>query len=390
MSPGMSVGLASVGSVQRDVVAGIDPAALAEAVGPETYERGVRYARQHMVVRALWKLSAGALAGTVRGQYGNVYTTTARFSATDGAGLWFQRGECSCPVRVNCKHVVALVLTATATERQAADASGSGEASSTGEAGGGGTGEASSTGEAGEASRTATGQAGHPAWEGPSRPCWTPGRADEPDRAGRPAPGKTSRWPSRSRCPRPATRPRPGRAGRDPAPQLVAKLVTRGKNGWVNGGLSWSGLGTLHYVGAYPAAHIQWLKEFYALYKAGRNLPAYSYGDEKTITLSAFESHRLWTLLDEAAEIGLQLVHARKRFGALAPYGQAELCLDATGSADTLTISPVILVDGEPTGATPVTFIGPGGHGLVYVDGAAGSGREGGGEAPRRHGGGEA
>ena len=47
--------------------------------------------------------------------------------------------------------------------------------------------------------------------------------------------------------------------------------------------------------------------------------------------LSAFESPRLWTLLDEAAEIGLQLVHARKRLGALEPYGQAELCLDATG-----------------------------------------------------------
>ena len=187
----MSVGLASVGSVQRDVVASVDPAALAEAVGPETYERGVRYARQHMVVRALWKLSAGALAGTVRGQYGNVYTTTARFSATDGAGLWFQRGECSCPVRVNCKHVVALVLTATATERQAADASGSDQAGQTDQAG----------------------QAARRPGSGRSRPCWTPGRAHEPGRAGRPAPGKTSRWPSRSRCPRPATRPRTGWAG---------------------------------------------------------------------------------------------------------------------------------------------------------------------------------
>jgi hypothetical protein len=344
MSPGMSVGLASVGSVQRDVVAGIDPAALAEAVGPETYERGVRYARQHMVVRALWKLSAGALAGTVRGQYGNVYTTTARFSATDRTGLWFQGGECSCPVRVNCKHVVALVLTATATERQAADASRSGQAD----------------------------QAGHPAWErsltslldhrtgGRAGPGGPPGARENVPLAIEVTLSAT-RYPAATRL-----------GGGDPAPQLVAKLVTRGKNGWVNGGLSWSGLGTLHYVGAYPAAHIQWLKEFYALYKAGRNLPAYSYGDEKTITLSSFESHRLWTLLDEAAEIGLQLVHARKRFGALAPYGQAELCLDATGSADTLTISPVILVDGEPTGATPVTFIGPGGHGLVYVDGGDG------------------
>ena len=273
-----------------------------------------------MVVRALWKLSAGALAGTVRGQYGNVYTTTARFSAVDGAGLWFQRGECSCPVRVNCKHVVALVLTATATERQAADAS--------------------------QASQPATGLGAVPhVPAGPPRG----GRA----RPGAP-PGARENVPlaievtlAVTRCP--AAYPAATRlGGGDPAPQLVAKLVSRGKNGWVNGGLNWPGLGTLHYVGAHPAAHIQWLKELYALYKAGRNLPAHSYGDEKTITLSAFESPRLWTLLDEAAEIGLQLVHARQRFGALEPYGQAELCLDAAGSADTLTISPVILVDGEP------------------------------------------
>ena len=99
--------------VQRDVAVDIDPASLAEAIDPGSYERGVQYVRQHAVVRALWKLSAGALAGTVRGQYGNVYTTTARFSSSDGLVHRFERGECSCPVGFNCKHVVALVLTAT-------------------------------------------------------------------------------------------------------------------------------------------------------------------------------------------------------------------------------------------------------------------------------------
>ncbi len=109
----MSVGIGSVAIVQRDVVVDIDPASLAEAVDPGSYERGVQYVRQHAVVRALWKLSAGALAGTVRGQYGNVYTTTARFSSADGLVHRFEQGECSCPVGFNCKHVVALVLTAT-------------------------------------------------------------------------------------------------------------------------------------------------------------------------------------------------------------------------------------------------------------------------------------
>ena len=153
MTREMSVGIASVTIVQRDVVAYIDPAGLAEAVDPDTYERGVRYARQHTVVRALWKLSAGALAGTVRGQYGNVYTTTARFSATEGAGHRFERGECSCPVGVNCKHVVALVLTATATER-APPRTGKDQPGRAGPP----------TRPGGRRTRPATGE-GHPTWE---------------------------------------------------------------------------------------------------------------------------------------------------------------------------------------------------------------------------------
>ena len=92
----MSVGIGSVTIVQHDVVVDIDSASLAEAVDPGSYERGVQYVRRHAVVRALWKLSAGALAGTVRGQYGNVYTTTARFSSADGLVHRFERGECSC------------------------------------------------------------------------------------------------------------------------------------------------------------------------------------------------------------------------------------------------------------------------------------------------------
>jgi len=339
----MSVGLASVFTVQRDVVTGIDPVALAEAVGPDAYERGVQYARQHMVVRALWKMSAGALAGTVRGTYGHVYTTTARFSAADGAGHRFLQGECTCPVGVNCKHVVALVLTATATERPGSDSSG---------------------------------RVGHGppvAWEQTLTSLLAPGNARPPG-AGAATPLAIEVTLSEARY-----RTAAGLAGPSRALQLLAKLVQRGKNGWVAGGLSWSRLGTMHYAGVYQAAHIQWLKELYALYKSGRDPYAYSYGEEKTIVLSAFESTRLWPLLDDAAAIGLPLVHPHKRLGALAPYGHAELCLDATSGADTLAISPVIVVDGTPTGAVPVTFIGPDGHGLVYrgsMDPAAGTSRD--------------
>jgi hypothetical protein len=166
--------------VQRDVKVDIDPASLAEAVDPGTYERGVQYVRQHAVVRALWKLSAGALAGTVRGQYGNIYTTTARFSSADGLVHRFERGECSCPVRFDCKHVVALVLTATGALRP----DGKEHAAETG-----------------APADEATAGAGQAMWEQSLASLLTSGRAGSPGTVRVPGTAAgTPRWRSSSRC----------------------------------------------------------------------------------------------------------------------------------------------------------------------------------------------
>ena len=353
----MSVRVGSVASVQHDVVADVDPGALAEAVGPGAYERGVQYARQHAVVRALWKLSAGALAGTVRGQYGNFYTATAHFSLTDGRVHQFERGECSCPVRVNCKHVVALVLTATASIRPPGTGSPRDEGSPPG---------MGSQVDAKWPEDEATAGARHPTWERSLTSLLTSGTDGPPG-----LPGTTARTPLAIELSlsAPPYLP-PGRPARsDPVPRLLARLVRPGKNGWVAGGLSWSQLGNLHYSGDYPAAHVRWLKEFYALYKSAAQhfVSPYSYGEEKTITLSAFESTRLWPLLDEAGAIGLDLVHARKRLGPLDSYGTAELCLDVTSGAGPLAITPVLVIDEAAADAVPVAFIGAAGHGLVHT-----------------------
>ena len=148
-----------------------------------------------------------------------------------------------------------------------------------------------------------------------------------------------------------------------------------GKNGgWIGGGLSWAKLDSLHYYGAYPAAHVRWLQEMYALYRSRSDRSAYysygySYGEEKSIDLSAFESRQLWPMLDEAESIGLRLVYGRK-LGVVQKYRSAELCLDVTGGgpSGSLVITPLIRVDGMHHDAAPVRFIGAAGHGLVYVD----------------------
>src|SRR5205823_2160213 len=169
----------------------------------------------------------------------------------------------------------------------------------------------------------------------------------------------------------PAPPPTWSRTARSGPMTLLARLVRPGRNGWVGGGLSWTKLENLHLYGDHLVPHVRLLQELYALHRAreGRS-HYYSYGEEKAIDLSVFESGQLWPLLDEAEAIGLRLVHARKWLGDLERYRSAELCLDVTrgDGSGSLAIHPGILIDGIPADAVPVLFIGTQGHGLVYVD----------------------
>jgi superfamily II DNA or RNA helicase len=309
----------------------IESAGLAEAVGPAAHARGVTYVQQRAVVRALWDPHAKALRGAVRGRSGAVHMVTAHFSSPDGRVHRFGVGECTCPVESDCEHVAALVLSVTGVEEAR-------------------TGERPRSWERSLASLL------------DSRPTDQAGRAATPlaielTLSVDPAVGRGH-----------ATGPGPG-------PRLQARVVRRGKAGWVGGGLSWSQLGNLQHSRDLPAAQVRLLQELYALYKSRGGRAAYSYtygyGDEKRIDLSAFESSRLWPLLDEAEAIGLRLVHARKQLGPLEQYRSAELCLDITSSGNALAITPAVAIDGAPTDVMPILFIGTTGHGLVFTDRAA-------------------
>ena len=91
---------------------GADLVGLEEAAGPTSYARGLVYARKHAVVSMRWDEAACAVRGRVTGSHGEIYTTTAYFASGYGRALGFAEGECTCPVSLDCKHVVALVLTA--------------------------------------------------------------------------------------------------------------------------------------------------------------------------------------------------------------------------------------------------------------------------------------
>ena len=99
-------------AMQQVIMLELDLSTLRRAVGGGSYVRGAEYARQQAVLQATWDPEDTALRGMVRGQGGNVYQTAAFFSLADGRPAEFETGECSCPVEFNCKHVVALVLSA--------------------------------------------------------------------------------------------------------------------------------------------------------------------------------------------------------------------------------------------------------------------------------------
>ncbi|MGH3697523.1 MAG: SNF2-related protein [Pseudonocardiaceae bacterium] len=315
--------------MQLVVVEGVDPASVSAAVDAQTYARGLAYARQRAVLHMEWDGTEGAMRAVVRGSSGSAYRTAVYLEPTGGAQLAFAFGECTCPVGIDCKHVVAVALTAAGTASPA---------------------------------KPAGGRRVAPSWEQTLGALLAPA---QPPADGVPlalelsltiAPAGTAR----------STRVSVG-------PKLLARLVRPGSTGWVGGGMSWGRLEQVYSFGDCRGSHVRLLRELYALHKARSDAPSYYYArDDKTIDLAAFGSRRLWSFLDEAADIGLEIVHARKRLGALERYGHAELCLDVTAGSEpgSLVIAPVLRLDGpgQSTGdEMPVVFIGTDGHGVVHV-----------------------
>jgi superfamily II DNA or RNA helicase len=324
--------LGGVSRMQLVVVKGIDPTSVASAVGAQTYARGVGYARQRAVLHMQWDGANGVMRAAVRGSGGACYETAVYFESRGGVGMTFAFGECTCPVGIDCKHVVAVAVTA-----------------------------AGATGPDAPAAHPRPA----PSWEqslaallGSARP--GPQESDdalplaiELSLSLPPVGAAASRVPG--------------------APKLLARLVRPGRSGWVSGGLSWGRLDSPYYFGDYRASHVRLLRELYALHRSHTGAPSYyTAREDKSIDLAVVSGPRLWSWLDEAAEVGLVLVHARKRFGVVQRCDHASLGLDVTAgdSPGSLVIAPVLRLEGVegPGGdALPVLFIGADGLGVVHV-----------------------
>ena len=278
----MPVRLGSLGDVQ---ISDFD-----ECFSATAFSRGARYAREDRVLSLDWDEHEYALSASVVGQ-GAIYSTTAYFE-DDGDRIAFVEGECSCPVGIDCKHVVAAILAASASSGKTAEARPAADLTTDR-----------------QALRASTSPP-HPApWERPLRALLA---ARTPPATGNPLAIElrlaTSRYPDHG------------------GPRLMARLMRPGaRGGWVNGSLDWGGLDAWTIRdGGYREDHLSLLRELHAAFLTGKAHSRYMYGytTERSIDLSAFETQQLWPLLDKAA--GLDSVDpCEPALGELSPPKRA-------------------------------------------------------------------
>ncbi|MDV2475538.1 helicase [Rhodococcus zopfii] len=268
------------------------------AVGPTTYSRGERYAESGAVLDCGFDedelIGVGTIAGT------EMYRTFIQLRPGP-RGLEFEYGECSCPVGVDCKHAVALLLTLV--------------------------------------TPTSAAEPAEPNWDDLFEAHFGGEEADSGVPLG-----------LQLALSQPA---------HVPAPKLTARVVRPGRTGWVSGNISWSNLGYAYDVNK---QHKQLLLELAALAQASTR--SYYVSSQNTLDLSAV-SPRLWSLLDDALILGIELRYAKKKLGAVPKPGTAELCVDVADTGTGLTVTPTLRVGDHAVPA--VGFIGAPAHGVIHL-----------------------
>src|SRR5450755_1109891 len=304
-----------------------------------TFKRAGTYARGGRVLDVDWDEDEQALQATVVG-HGALYETTAYFVG-DGDNFAFIEGECTCPIGWNCKHVAAVVLSALP---QSAARPARGTA----------------------ARRPARqGQADGAPAAAPRTAAWEQSLRALAAARGLPAAGNSLAIELRLATPQYSDHGVPG---------LMARLMRPGaRGGWVNGSLDWSGLDSWQVRdGGYREDHLALIRELHAVHRLqeASRMFGYGYGTDRAIDLSACDSQQLWPLLDEAARLGLPLLHALPGLGELPPRVDGELVLDVARDADgEFSVTVGLHVGGIATEElVPVRFTGSTGHGIVCVD----------------------
>ncbi len=298
------------------VIAPMEHVDIVRLVGPQSFERGLRYAKAGHVQEFRWFGAGTQLFGTVIGNRETPYTVTVSFTAAGKARTQVVSGTCTCPMAWNCKHVAALLIV--------------------------------SQRESPQPNRAA---AATTPWRRALAPLAQPARAvREYGPLGMQfsllAPVRETHYSAQAAS---------------SSQRLGIRPVTMGKQDrWVRGQLSWSSLA--YSRGEYEPEHLRILTSLIALSAARGQYLRY---DSQWLHLDSFASRSLWEVLAEAQSCGMGLIYDGKRQQLVTvETSPATLDLDISTTADGLVIAPVLTVAGERIGQGQFGFTGDPVHGV--------------------------
>lgn len=311
-------------------------------VGHGAYTRGQKYMREAKVARYSYDESTRTLSGTVEGSTARPYQSQVIFPRVKAAGSLAFSSNCTCPVGYDCKHAVALMLTAidrSAKAKKALTASSN-------------TWKSAASTAASLGLQTASELGGQDADS--QLPAWR--RALSHTLAARPANGvnESAKVPGALELKitvASAFGASGMRAGKPAQVTLSARPVMKGARGkWIKGGLSWesfmqSGIHGFAKTDLYTE-HEQWFTDFYAIVRPSQS----SYTSHRDwVNLSYAGSALLWQILARAEDIGLPFVMDGQEISvdvASSPevLVQASLTRDSDDeSTQSLTLNPVLV-----------------------------------------------
>ena len=319
---------------------------------------GRAYADQGRVSDIVLEPETGLLSGIVQGS--QAYKTTAKLVREHDGVIACRVGICHCPVRQNCKHVVALIAAAendqsftdffvpeeqprepTFLETLLAKAKDSKTATAVPPDGA-----AETTTESWEAALSAL----------------LPPAATAPSQD---APALGLQFELQLPPPRFSYR---GRGSTVPSePILSVRPVVMGTRGkWVKSGVSWSTLGYLSYGGEHDPKQLEWLSEFLSSHSPRQ----YVHGNTGAwLELNSFAGRNLWQLLSRAHKSGIALVQSSNGDPVRIVGHEATLQLDVT-QADSggLEVGPLIEVEGASVKAEIIGKLADPASGLFFSE----------------------
>ncbi|GAB3281212.1 DEAD/DEAH box helicase [Sinomonas notoginsengisoli] len=311
----------------------VDIAGMVTRVGPAAMARAQAYARDGRVEYLAWHPEITELTAQVSGSEDEPYEVGVYLQLHQGT-YRYAGGWCTCPVTADCKHMAAVVLTANAQRLRS------------------------------DAARNNAARASEPVWKGELRRIISQADERQFGRAGRlglqfELRDLESRLGGRFARSRSRTRRGEHRLGMRP----VEFNPATGR--WLRGDISWSRFGRPDPIGDFYTPHYELLRELQAL-RLGTG-SGYWNGNDPWLYLDEFTSPLLWTLLDAAGQIGVELLGAAKSTDVTVAEGTAAIGLDALPGDDrgALRLVPTLAVDGVPLPTERAGTIGD--HGAYAV-----------------------